>query len=108
MTATTHVNEYKAQFTKKRAFNGMVFLLSIANCAVKIAFEGATQTSSHVVGLVHCQPLKKFAILLTPSVSCSQHRDRRARRRSRGARLWFTTYYCELIHESSIGHVGVD
>ena len=47
---TTHINELEAQFTKERTFSGMVFLLSIANCTVKIAFQGATSTGSHIVG----------------------------------------------------------
>ena len=62
MIATTDVNEFKPEFTKKRAFRGMVLLLPVAESTIKIAPERFLPAVCERARIIRCQPLKRGVV----------------------------------------------
>ncbi len=62
--AATDVNKLKAEFTKERAFDGMMFLLPVAECTIKISTKRFTPARSQRARIIQRQPLKWGAVTL--------------------------------------------
>ena len=64
MIVVTDINKLKAEFTKERAFDGMMFLLPVAECTIKISTKRFTPARSQRARIIQRQPLKWGAVTL--------------------------------------------